>query len=273
MKRTSWSKWVLSAAVGASLAGGTIWAQPLPKPAEPAVIVLREKGMADRQCLVERTQTEADGAVVHDVRDLATGSHFQVRDGRNSRMQIIARISGPDAVRLAIETPPGGKPPVTPVVVRQATKQDRWPTPAELASAPSIGSASGSSPARTVVYRKPAGDSSPAVVTSLPADSVAQQIHYLKEALGPAQREMAAMNLAISDGRKSPEVIEALIHAMQTDPAPSVRCCLVRCLYRLSAEVPTLVPVIAKMQNDADDEVQRAAQLAIQQLSSAPPRR
>ena len=39
----------------------------------------------------------------------------------------------------------------------------------------------------------------------------------LKDAINPSEREMAAMTLALSDARNTPEVLDALAIAAQTD--------------------------------------------------------
>ncbi len=247
MKHWNWRNLIAALATVAALVNGVSRAQSL----EETVLVLRDSGEKERRCVVEQSTPQADGSVLYLVRDLATGERLRVKDNRRrlgaDSGQIVARVTGPDAALVA-QTP-------TPVVSRPLATilaGRRVPTNAELAG-----------------YQSPALPPATATATMPPAarPTVQQQIQSLKEALGPSLREVAAMELTAGDAHRSPEVITALLQAAQTDPAPSVRTCLVRCLYQLSSEAPEVVPVLEKMQRDANNDVRQIAQLAMQQLA------
>jgi hypothetical protein len=246
MRHGNWHNLLAGLAIVAGLAGGASRAQT---PAE-TVLVLRGSGETERRCVVEQSTLQADGSVLYLVRDLATGQRLRVKDNRRRRDsesgQIVAMVTGPDAALVAHTPTPVVSRPLATILAGR-----RVPTNAELA---------GSQPSATAMATMP-------IAPTAPTASVPQQIQSLKEALGPSQREMAAMALTVSDAHRSPEVITALVQAAQTDPAPSVRTCLVRCLYQLSSEAPQVIPVLEKMQRDANNDVRQTAQLAMQQLA------
>ena len=240
MMRSCWRKQLAALATAVVLVGGAVQAQATGD--GPAVIVLREAGQPERRCKIEQSTPQPDGSIIHVVRDLATGEQFRVKDTRKRKTelaQVVARIRGTESSSLTIMP----MPPAT-----NNSSAQRVPTTAELAGARFATELASGRPAALL-------------------DSVSQQIHDLHAALGPSQREMAAEALTASGAHAAPEVIGALIAAAQHDPAPSVRLCVVRCLYRLSGEVPDVVPVLAQMQEDANPQVQLAAKQSMAELS------
>ena len=252
MNQQGWQRLGLMAVVISGLAAGGVWADA-PDAASGAVIVLREPGKPERKCVIERTTPQADGTFLHEVRDAATGERLRVRDSRRHNGLVgkpLARVSGTEPASMAKDTS---------WIATKPAESRSLPTNAELASyaTPSVMPSDVSTRGGMVWYRtKPATTLSP----------VQRQVQKLKDAEFPSEREVAAMTLALSDARATPEVIDALVTAAQTDQAASVRVCLVRCLYRLSTESPQVVPVIQALQADADDEVSRTAQLAMQEV-------
>ena len=243
MKSHRWHRTWLAATAAAGLVVGGVWAD-LPAPPE-TVILLREPGKPDRKCVIERTTPQADGTLLHEVRDAATGEKFRVTDSRRH-----TGLLGP-AIARKPSTP---EPPLA-----NPAPPRRLPTTAELAgyASPTVTPGETGSQLNGILRRtKPAVAASPVQV----------QVQKLKDAVDPTEREMAAMTLTLSDARNSPEVIDALVTAAKSDQAASVRVCLVRCLYRLAAESPQVVPVIQQLQADPADDVSRTAQLAMQQL-------
>jgi hypothetical protein len=225
-------------AVAATLAISGVRADP-PSPAPETVILFREPGKPDRKCVIERSTPQADGTILHDVRDAATGEKFRVTDSRRHKGLFGSTTNA--------------EPPVANTPLPR-----RIPTTAELAGYSSpLGMPVETGSSFTGVFRR----TKPAAVTPVQA-----QVQKLKDAPSPTDREMAAMTLTLGDARATAEVIDALTAAAKSDPTASVRVCLVRCLYRLGAEAPQVVPVIQQMQADADDEVSRTAQLAMQEL-------
>jgi hypothetical protein len=241
MKRLRWRRRWLAATAATGVVIGGVWADPPPAP--ETVILLREPGKPDRKCIIERTTSQADGTLVHELRDANTGEKFRVNDSRSHK-----GLLGQPAPAKSSEPPLANPLPPR-----------RLPTTAELAgyATPPVTPGETVSPLSGVLRRtKPAGTLSP----------VKLQMQKLKEATEATEREMAAMMLALSDARNTPEVIDALMTSAKSDQVASVRVCLVRCLYRLAVESPQVVPVIQQLQADTDDEVSRTAQLAIQQL-------
>lgn len=74
----SWcGKLSLAAVALGFLANSAIWADD----ARPTILI-REAGKTERRCQIERSIPQANGDTIHEVRDLATGEHFQVVDTR-----------------------------------------------------------------------------------------------------------------------------------------------------------------------------------------------
>jgi hypothetical protein len=89
----------------------------------------------------------------------------------------------------------------------------------------------------------------------------------LQEALGPSQRERAAVLLVSGPGRSQPEVTAALIRAAQSDPAPSVRTCCIHCLsLELHCCDAAFAAALTALKADADPDVRRSAERALAQL-------
>ena len=271
MKTMRWRQFSAAALVAALVAGGAIGADHAstqvadqgPAKGVEQTIILREHGKPDRTCIIEKSTPQADGTVLHEVRDSATGERMRVLDQRKNKSSVgsvMARVSGPNAMEVAA-----------------ATKQDpdRVPTNAELAGQPKVPTSPYAQMKSTprpdlLASRRPAPKQlHPALLPQQTESPVQAQLQKLKEALGPSEREMAALWLAVSDARRDQEVVSALVEAAKTDPAPSVRCCLVRCLFHISADAPEVVPVLEKLQADPNEDVKKSAQNAMQGIVKA----
>jgi hypothetical protein len=254
MKRSRWGKACALAAGLGLLTSGAAWGQY--PPIDPSrIVVIREAGKPERRCFIEQAYSTADGKVMYYVRDMTTGESLRVVDSRthkNSEEPIVGTaIPKPsDASMLkALESSPF------------ATNNTRSPTTAELAGAPSNNPASANSQKLTAPVKAIAKSDSPVQV----------QLDQLKDGISPSEREMAAMTLASSNANTMPEVVKAIMESAKNDPAATVRTCCVRCLYRVSSEIPNVIPVIKSLQADPNEEVSQTARKAMQEIGKRDP--
>ena len=77
MKRIWWGKLSLTAAALLFVASSAVWAGDAKQ-----MLVIRETGKTDRRCQVDRSVPQANGDMVYDLHDLATGERFRVVDTR-----------------------------------------------------------------------------------------------------------------------------------------------------------------------------------------------
>ncbi len=253
MKRVKWGKACLLAATLTVLAGGqSRGEQP---PVDPSqIVVIREAGKPDRRCLIEQSHPQADGKVLYFVRDLATGERLRVLDARahrDSKGPIVGTAvpkPNDDGMLEALASSPFND------------RSPHEPTTAELAGAPARTAAQANHPQADPATKTAANGES-----ALPPVQI--QLKQLKNAASPSERELAAMTLALSDARRRPEVVQAIMDAARSDAAAAVRAGCVRCLYRMSPDSPQVVAVIETMQNDANQEVSETARKAMQEIS------
>jgi hypothetical protein len=85
----------------------------------------------------------------------------------------------------------------------------------------------------------------------------------LRGSLFPSQREAAADQLGQSDWRREPEVVQALVTAARSDPAPMVRACCVRTLARMRVNTMPAVSAVQELKQDADPRVRQAVEEAL----------
>jgi hypothetical protein len=258
MKRMRWRQLLTAGLVATGLTSGALWAQEPAAKNEEQTIMLREPGKADRPCIVEKSTQQPDGTVVYEVRDAATGERLRVMDQRRHKSA---------AGSAKVRTPGPGASEVATAAVKEP---DRVPTNAELAgnktASPSPYGASKVEP-RAAIFARRQPQIHPALMRQERESPVTTQLCKLKEALGPSEREMAALSLTVGENHRDPEVVAALMDTATNDPAPSVRCCLVRCLFQLSTDCPEVVPVLEKMQSDPNDEVKKTAQTVLQAVA------
>jgi hypothetical protein len=96
-----------------------------------------------------------------------------------------------------------------------------------------------------------------------------QAISTLKNALLPSEREAATMELANRSFAGNPEVLGALVLALQADPAPAVRGSAARSLAKLGASREEVVQALKNQRQDNDARVRLEVDNAILQLTSA----
>jgi len=102
-----------------------------------------------------------------------------------------------------------------------------------------------------------------------PVQDHRQAIATLKNALLPSEREAATMELANRSLASNPEVVGALVLALQTDPAPAVRGSAARSLAKLGTTREEVVQALKNQRQDNDARVRLEVDNAILQLTSA----
>ncbi|MEJ5277595.1 MAG: HEAT repeat domain-containing protein [Thermogemmata sp.] len=95
--------------------------------------------------------------------------------------------------------------------------------------------------------------------------------HALQHAVAPSARALAARALADSPHGATPTVKNLLFQVCQRDPAPFVRACCIDELTRLGYADPAFLAYLRQAQEDQDDQVRLAAQLALQKLAATSP--
>jgi len=217
---------------------------------EPATVFVREPGRPQQRCAIEQTLPQPDGKTVYIVRDVATGERMRVVDNRQTKDgsgpvvgRLVAKLTAPadDGMTKAL----AGSPTPTPL--------RRVPTTAELA---------GDDSKTAVPQFKPVTPKLQPTAIS----PVAAKLQLLRQGETPIQRERAAMTLTLSDARTVPEVVQALTLAANDDKAASVRICCVRCLFRISADVPDVQAALVALTSDATFEVAETARLALREI-------
>lgn len=249
---TRWRKACMAAAMASGLASSTVWAQTPAKDPAP-VVVIREPGKPEHRCVIEATHPQPNGHVIYDVRDLATGERMRVVDNRTNKTS--GPFVSPAASKIAGPSDAGMASALSGTPFASGSEAKRAPTLAEQAPGARKGSVALTGMFRSAETPKPA------------ASPVQAQINLLKAAASPAQREMAAMTLTISDACTSPAVVQALTSAARSDAEASVRGCCVLCLYRLSSVIPEAVPVIEALTEDASSDVSSLARKAMEEIN------
>jgi hypothetical protein len=135
---------------------------------------------------------------------------------------------------------------------------------------------------RTVSYNVPASPAPPrpaprptylpATATPAPAGvNVPRLMLAMRVSAVPVEREQAAMALANVDWKMHPEVVQALLTAVCTDPTPAVRVRCIGCLARMQAATPEVVITLGVLKQDSDPEVQQAVRQALVRLTAGQP--
>jgi hypothetical protein len=99
--------------------------------------------------------------------------------------------------------------------------------------------------------------------------SVGQMLQMLRESDFPSQREWAAEQLALN-ARSNPEVVQSLVLAARTDPAPMVRVCCVRSLVKMQANTVPVVTAVQELKHDTDPRVRDAVGEALTAFGVTP---
>jgi hypothetical protein len=116
-------------------------------------------------------------------------------------------------------------------------------------------------PMPTVAAKMPANET----LALYSPDPVIRLIGAMSEDLLPSMREVSAETLARTS-KDRPEVVEAMIRTVQTDPAPSVRVCCCRCLVEMQVRSPECVAALKAMEDDREQTVRTAASAALEAL-------
>jgi hypothetical protein len=259
MFRFNRRKWIASALVCTGLCGGVSAAETAYHVGK--VILVREMGKADQKCEIIKITEQPNGTIAYQVRNVETGKTLTVVDDR-------AKATGAFAKLLHSATS------------KVAPTEEPKPTNAALAADPNCTTgksvAAKTAPEIQMPPPPPAPPRAAAHVTETtvtkPADAMTEVemlIKVLKDALGPSEREIAAMKLCTGPHRTSNDVIQALVTAAKEDPAPTVRTCCVACLFGLASYAPEVMPVIRELQSDADKNVAKAAIQAMANLEKA----
>jgi hypothetical protein len=249
MKRLRWGKACVLAASLGFLANGAAWGQS-PQVDPSQIVVIRENGKPDRRCFIEQAYAMPDGKAMYYVRDMATGEPLRVIDARSHR-----NVGGP--IVGTIVPHPNDSGMVEALAGSPFNNNNaHTPTPAELAGSTSQSQPPVNTPNSIAAGKATAHGESPVVV----------QLKLLKSGSTPTDRESAAMTLSVSKAHNLPEVVKAIEESAKTDSASSVRTCCVRCLYRISADDPTIVPIIKSLQADPNAEVAQTARKAMQEI-------
>lgn len=243
-----WRKAWATAAMAGVLASGVLWAQ-----SPESVVVIREPGKPEHRCVIESAHPQANGHVIYDVRDLATGERLRVVDTRSNKST--GPFASPSVTRMPGPSDAGMSSALTGTPFANAGNAARSSTPAAQAS--------GSKPSGIALTGMFKTDDA---AKGVPA-AVQSQIQNLKSASTPAQRELAAMTLTISDACTSRSVVQAISQAACTDAEASVRACCVLCLYRLSSVSPDAAPVIETLTRDPNPEVAALARKAMDEIA------
>jgi hypothetical protein len=99
----------------------------------------------------------------------------------------------------------------------------------------------------------------PVMQTSYRGPDQVSLVSTLHNSIYPSEREMAADALAGVDARRQPEVVQALVTAARTDPAPLVRVGAVRSLARMRISSEPVITAIKGLKDDPDPRVRQAA--------------
>ena len=90
------------------------------------------------------------------------------------------------------------------------------------------------------------------------AATTTQAMQMLRDSDFPSQREWAAEQLSDLNWRTNPQVVQVLLTAARSDPAPMVRACCVRSLMKMQVNTVPAVSTIQALKSDADPRVRDA---------------
>jgi hypothetical protein len=85
----------------------------------------------------------------------------------------------------------------------------------------------------------------------------------LRESVMPSEREMAAAELSRCDWRRDPNVVQGLVQAASTDPAPAVRASCVHALGQMKVNTVSAVTAVMALKQDGDIRVRQEVEQAL----------
>jgi HEAT repeat protein len=143
--------------------------------------------------------------------------------------------------------------------------------PPVIAAAPSAGVVAAGYP--LVAQRSSLGSlpelAAPEPIAIVDASLTSQELLMtLRGSLYPSQREWAADRLKSCDWKAEPQVVEGLIAAARTDPAPLVRVGCLKALAKMHAASEAAVAVATELKNDADARVRLEAEQTLAELQA-----
>jgi homeobox protein ESX1 len=94
-----------------------------------------------------------------------------------------------------------------------------------------------------------------------------QLVGVLRDALYPSQREWAAYHLGQIDWRTHPHVVDALVRAATSDPAPMVRVGCIRTLAKMNVNTVPVVTAVQALKTADDPRVRNEVDLALTKLN------
>jgi hypothetical protein len=97
----------------------------------------------------------------------------------------------------------------------------------------------------------------------VPEEKASQLITVLRNSVMPSEREMAVDRLSRRSWQAEPEVVNALVTAAKTDPAPLVRASCVRALGTMKVNTVPVVQAVQALKTDTDVRVREAADQAL----------
>jgi HEAT repeats len=240
------------------------WAQQ--PAAKPETITLSGQDGKPHTCKVLRTYKDSSGATVCEVRDQLNGEILTVIEDVN-----------PETVKAANKSEPVVEPikPVDPILqpkefAAPKAQEQFGPTPVVVPALPANQYTRPPEPAprrwfnwfRSEPAPKPPADE---ILAVYHPDPVIRLIGSMSDDLLPSMREVSAETLART-AKSRPEVVEAMIRTVQTDPAPSVRVCCCRCLVEMQIRSPECVSALKALEDDREESVRTAAAAALSVL-------
>ncbi len=263
----------IHAAALAAILAGVVPASAQQPPVRPDVITLTGQDGKPHTCKVLRMYKHANGETACDVRDETNGEILTVIED-----------TSPDTAKAAIksesviETPKPVDPILQPKAHASPMDQEEYGTaPVAMSTQQAPQYTRPPVPATRRWFNWLRNDSAPkpapmpATTAQMPAaetlalyhpDPVIRLIGCMSEDLLPSMREVSAETLART-AKDRPEVVEAMIRTLQTDPAPSVRVCCCRCLVDMQVRCPECLAALKAMEDDREQTVRTAAAAAL----------
>jgi hypothetical protein len=266
------------AAALAAVLAAPAWAQQ--PSARPDTITLTGQDGRPHACTVIRTYRDSSGATACEVRDQLNGEILTVVE--NAAPETVKASSQSEPV---IEPTKSSDPILQPKAFAGPKIQDQFGSASVVVPAQPVSQytrppepatrrwfnwfrndpAPKPLPVQTskVMAMAPAGET----IALYHPDPVIRLIGCMSDDLLPSMREVSAETLART-AKDRPEVVEAMVRTVQTDPAPSVRICCCRCLVEMQVRTPECVMALKALEDDREQSVRTAAAAALELLET-----
>jgi hypothetical protein len=266
----------IHAAALAAVLAGALGASAQQPPARPDVITLTGQDGKPHACKVLRMYKHSSGGTACDVRDETNGEILTVIDD-----------TSPNTIKAEIASAPVGvsHQPVDPILqpkayaspkmqeeygsvpalmpIQQAQQYTRPPVPASRRWFNWLRNDPAPKPVQLPAYS--ANPPTTQTLALYHPDPVIRLIGCMSDDMLPSMREVSAETLART-AKDRPEVVEAMIRTVQSDPAPSVRVCCCRCLVEMQVRSPECVAALKALEDDREQTVRTAAAAALSLL-------